>query len=72
LIEVPDKILEVIYNALKPESESALRLWSKVDVKETEDGLLLEFDARDTSSLRAALNSYLRWISMLTDILNRL
>jgi len=71
-VEIPDRAVKSVYDALKPESESALTSWSKVHVEEKNDGLLLDFYAVDTSSLRAAINSYLQWVSMLLDIVDDL
>ena len=71
-VEIPDCAVKSVYDALRAESESALTSWSKVHVEEKNDVLFLEFDAVDTSSLRAAINSYLQWVSMLLDIVDDL
>ncbi|HJW97931.1 MAG TPA: KEOPS complex subunit Pcc1 [Candidatus Bathyarchaeia archaeon] len=34
--------------------------------------LILEIEAYDTTALRASLNSYLRWINSILDVLNNL
>ncbi len=48
--------------ALAPEARRALPR-TTVSTSSREDGFRLDIEARDTSALRAALNSYLRWIS---------
>ncbi len=47
---------------LRPEGSRPLPR-TKVSVRSVEGDLLLEVTAQDTSALRAALNSYLRWTS---------
>ncbi len=48
--------------ALRPESSRPLPR-TEVSFREAADDLLLEIVAQDTTALRAALNSYLRWAS---------
>lgn len=54
---------EAAYVALKPEVGTARRFRASLSV----DGnkLILDVDADDLSALRAALNSYLRWIALI-------
>ncbi|HNS25502.1 MAG: KEOPS complex subunit Pcc1 [Euryarchaeota archaeon] len=60
---------EIVYGALKPEIKSSpssrTRSWVKIKDKK----LILEVEARDSTSLRAAVNSYLRWINLSCQIL---
>jgi len=56
-------------NALKPETRKSPGRRSRTKV-ETEDGKLkISFKAKDTSALRAAINAYLRWISLTRNVL---
>lgn len=48
--------------SLRPEASRPLPR-TRVSIRAEEDELRLEVVARDTSALRAALNSYLRWAS---------
>jgi len=59
-----EKQLKVVLRALRPETETSSTPRSKVDIKSEDQRLILEFRARDTSALRAALNSYLRLIGV--------
>jgi tRNA threonylcarbamoyladenosine modification (KEOPS) complex Pcc1 subunit len=59
-----EKQLKVVLEALKPEIETSTTPRSKVDLKAEGHSLVLEFEATDTSSLRAAMNSYLRLIGV--------
>jgi len=63
-----EKRLEMVLKALKPETEthpSTRR--SKVIVSSRQNSLILNFEAADTSALRASINSYLRWIMLIND-----
>jgi len=62
--------LSAIFEALEPETRTALMTRSKVRVKRENKTLSLVFEARDTSALRAALNSYLYWIRLTKDVLD--
>ena len=59
-----EKQLNVVLQALKPETEISSTHRSKVHVKTEDQSLVLDFRATDTSALRAAMNSYLRLISV--------
>jgi len=63
--------LEAIFKALKPETRVAMSR-SKVVMKREDNILTLNFEAKDTSALRAALNSYLHWIRLTKDILDKM
>jgi len=65
------KRLAAIYEALKPETRSSVTSRSKVTVQKDDRTmtLTLSFEAKDTSALRAALNSYLHWIRLTKDAL---
>ncbi len=62
-LKVDPKFLESIFRALYPET---LRVTSKrvsVAFTKSEYSIILKFNAKDPTALRAALNSYLRWFS---------
>lgn len=54
--------LQVVFEALKPEIRTTLSRRCQARIYEEKKSLTLMFEARDTSALRAAVNSYLRWI----------
>jgi len=64
--------LMAIFEALEPETRTALSNRSKVSVEKDGKTLTLVFEAKDTSALRAALNSYLHWIRLTKDVLDAL
>lgn len=63
------KQLSSIFAALDPETRASITSRSKVKMTTKGEMLTLTFEARDTSALRAALNSYLHWIRLTKDIL---
>jgi tRNA threonylcarbamoyladenosine modification (KEOPS) complex Pcc1 subunit len=64
--------LESVFKALKPETRTALTKRSEVQVSMKNDFLVLNFEAADTSALRAAMNSFLHWILLTKDVLESL
>lgn len=63
------KEAEIIYEALKPEIKSSHSSRTSSWVKVRDRKLILEVQARDSTSLRASVNSYLRWINLSCQIL---
>jgi tRNA threonylcarbamoyladenosine modification (KEOPS) complex Pcc1 subunit len=62
--------LEAVFKALKPEVDNPATTRLKANVQGEDSLLILRIEARDTVALRAALNSYLRWISAVYDCLS--
>jgi len=58
------KQLKIVLGALRPETETSSTPRSKVHMKIEDQSLILDFRARDTSALRASMNSYLRLIGV--------
>jgi len=59
-----EKQLHVVLQAVKPETEKSSTSRSKVHMTVECQSLILDFTAKDTSALRASINSYLRLIDM--------
>jgi len=59
-----EKQLKAVLGALRPETETSSTPRSKVHMKTEAQSLILEFRAKDTSALRASMNSYLRLIGV--------
>jgi KEOPS complex subunit Pcc1 len=59
-----EKQLQVVLQALKPETETSSTCRSKVHMTAEGQSLILDFMAKDTSALRASMNSYLRLIGV--------
>ena len=63
-----EKQLKVVLQALTPETETSSTSRSEVQMTVEGRGLILDFRAKDTSALRAAINSYLRLIGVAMDL----
>ena len=64
-IEVPsEKDLQVIMQALEPETKLTSSSRSKVSLSTEGKKLILHLEAKDSSAMRAAVNSYLRLIDV--------
>ena len=63
-----EKQLQVVLQALKPETETSSTHRSKVRMTTEAQSLILDFRAKDTSALRASMNSYLRLIAVAMNI----
>lgn len=59
-----EKQLQAVLQALKPETETPSSSRSKVAMTSENQSLILEFSAKDTSALRASMNSYLRLVAV--------
>jgi tRNA threonylcarbamoyladenosine modification (KEOPS) complex Pcc1 subunit len=71
-VDVPDGIVEAVLDALGPEIESPSSERSITDVQRTVDGILIVTEASDTTAMRAAVNSYLRWVQGILDMLSEM
>ena len=63
----PKEFLDSVLAALTPEASAPPSDRFRVSVEVDGEELVLRISARDTASLRAALNSYLRWIGAVRD-----
>ena len=66
--------LSAVFKALEPETRSPVTSRSKVTMIKEDEALTLKlvFETRDTSALRAAVNSYLHWIRLTKETLDSL
>jgi KEOPS complex subunit Pcc1 len=62
----------VVLKALSPEALKSTTGRSVVKIDGKGNVLTLRFEARDTSALRASVNSYLHWVLLAMDTLSRL
>ena len=65
-IKKTEAAANVVARSLHPETQREIPR-SEVKIKEDETSVCIEITANDTSSLRAALNSYLRWMKITED-----
>jgi KEOPS complex subunit Pcc1 len=58
---------EAVWGALFPEAGREIPR-TRVKLSSTAEGVILDVDASDLGALRAALNSYLRWIGITEEV----
>ena len=58
---------EIVYRAIRPETLSSPTQRSRAEIIFDENTLILMIEASDTTALRAAINSYLRWIMLIDE-----
>ena len=64
-----ERHLKIVFNALEPEIKKPATMRSRTNLEKDGTFLVLKIEARDTVALRAALNAYLRWINLTTNVL---
>ena len=64
-----EELMSTVLKALEPETRSMPTARSRVQMEGKNNELTLKFEAKDTSALRAIINSYLGQTSMVIDIL---
>lgn len=65
-----ERILQATLQALKPETRATLSRRCRTQIQAKGNYLTLTIEAHDTSALRAAINSYLRWMLLTQTIVN--
>ena len=63
-----EKISKIVIQALKPETKTTHTYRSRVRIEGEGRSLTLKFEAKDTTALRASVNSYLRWIALVNEV----
>ncbi len=71
-IKVSEEVVEAIFDALRPEAESPSSERSSTVVRRSLDGIVISTEASDTTAMRAAVNSYLRWVQGILDMLSKI
>ncbi len=71
VIPVRGDLSGIVVGALNPEAETPSSERSHTIVEPTTYGIRLRTEASDLSALRAALNSYLRWVEGILDIVEK-
>lgn len=70
-VGLPRELVTVARDSMMPETQTSFPRTS-VCIESSDDELILIFEAKDTSALRAVLNSYLSWIKMIQEIYEKL
>ena len=69
-IELDGELLDIIETALSPETKTPSSDRSETIVKVENNELIIQTRASDTTALRASLNSYLRWVEGIRNIVD--
>ena len=64
-----EKELKIVYQALYPELEKEF-LKTKIKVIHESERLVIKIETVDTSTLRAVLNTLLRWIKLISEVIS--
>ncbi|MEM1581984.1 MAG: KEOPS complex subunit Pcc1 [Candidatus Bathyarchaeia archaeon] len=59
---------EIISKSILPETEATARYRSRVKATREGNCVTLTFESKDTTALRASINSYLSWIILLRGV----
>ena len=62
------RLAKIIEGSLRPEVEDPVSQRSIVSVQAENDQVKISVKATDLAALRAALNSYLRWVKAIQDV----
>ena len=69
-VDVPEGVSGLIGESLAPEVERPTSERSKVMVSAVEGQVVISIEASDVVALRAAINSYLRWVGAILDVVD--
>lgn len=71
-IDAVEELVQIIEKSLHPEVEQPISERSKVEITTENSELRIRVKASDLAALRAALNSYLRWVGAILDTLENI
>ena len=60
---------QIIYNSIKPELSFSRNDRSTTTIQLKNKSIIIEINSKDVVSLRASINSYVRWINLSIEIL---
>ena len=67
-VDVPEGISDIVDESLAPEVERPTSERSSVTVSAEKGKVIISIEASDVVALRAAINSYLRWVGAILDV----
>ncbi|MHA2004654.1 MAG: KEOPS complex subunit Pcc1 [Candidatus Thorarchaeota archaeon] len=73
VIEIPlesEELADMIRSALNPETDSAPSDRARTEVAVSGSTLIIQISSGDLTSLRAAMNSYIAWVSASLDTID--
>lgn len=72
LIDVRGDLADILEDSLLPEAERPASERSRVEVEALDGRLVIRVESSDVVALRAALNSYLYWVSAVLDVVEKI
>jgi len=69
-VEVPEGISGIVDESLAPEIEHPTSERSNVTMSSKKGEVIISIEASDIVALRAAINSYLRWVGAILDVVD--
>ena len=69
-VEVPEGVSDIIEESLSPEVDHPSSKRSNVKVSINEGLVILTIEASDVVAMRATINSYLRWVKTILDVVD--
>lgn len=72
LLDVRRNLADILEDSLLPEAERPASERSRVRVEAMDGRLVIRVESTDVVALRAALNSYLYWVSAVLDVVEKI
>ena len=69
-IQLSSDIAAIVEESLIPEAKHPISPRSKVEVEAKEGELVISMEASDVTALRAAFNSYIRWVGAIMNVVD--
>lgn len=69
-IKLTPEVAGIVQGSLIPEAEYPISQRSNVEVEAKGGKLLISMEAQDVTALRAAFNSYIRWVGAILDVVD--
>jgi tRNA threonylcarbamoyladenosine modification (KEOPS) complex Pcc1 subunit len=70
IIQLSPEISAIVEKSLIPEAEHPVSQRSNVEIRADEGRLTISMEASDVTALRAAFNSYLRWVEAIINVVD--
>jgi tRNA threonylcarbamoyladenosine modification (KEOPS) complex Pcc1 subunit len=69
-LQLSPEVAAIVEESLIPEAEHPISQRSNVEIKAEKERLMISMEASDVTALRAAFNSYLRWVEAIVNVVD--
>jgi KEOPS complex subunit Pcc1 len=69
-IQLSPEVAAIVKESLIPEAKHPISQRSNVEVEASEGKLVISMEASDVTALRAAFNSYIRWVKAIMNVVD--